>query len=127
VTAPARPARVLLGNLEPIALIGMRSILGRGGIEIVGEEQSPAALVGAAGRLAPDAVVLALDERESRDLGELVRAIAPGAKLVFWASSERQMEVLDPGAATPRRLRDAAADRLHSELTNDKPPHRRTD
>jgi DNA-binding NarL/FixJ family response regulator len=101
-----------------MTLIGMRYMLACDGIEIVGEEQSPADIVGAAERLVPDAVVLALDELGSRELGDQVRAIAPNAKLIFWARDERHMEVLDPGAAAPRRLQHSAAVRLHSELTD---------
>jgi DNA-binding NarL/FixJ family response regulator len=121
VQAPARSSRVLLGNLEPMALIGMRRMLAGGGVEIVGEELTPTSIVSATERLDPDAVVLALEEHGSRELGDRVRSVAPHAKVIFWARDERRMEVLDPGAATPRRLGDAAADRLHSELTDGQP------
>jgi DNA-binding NarL/FixJ family response regulator len=101
-----------------MTLIGMRYMLACDGIEIVGEEQSPTNILGATERLVPDAVVLALDERGSRELGDRVRAIAPNAKVIFWPRNERLLEVLDPGAATPRRLQHSAVDHLHSELTD---------
>lgn len=115
-TASARPSRVLLGNLEPIALIGMRRMLASDGIDVVGEEATPADIVLAVERLEPDAVVLALDHGASRALGERVREVAPRAKVIFWARNERVMEILDPGAVAPRRLRRAAPEGLCSEL-----------
>jgi DNA-binding NarL/FixJ family response regulator len=99
-----------------MALIGMRRVLGSD-IDIVGEEEAPAAIVHAAERLRPDAVVLALDRDRSRELAERVRAVAPRAKLLLWARSERLMEVLDPGASAPRQLRAAVPEGLRSELS----------
>jgi hypothetical protein len=100
-----------------MAIIGMRRVLGGEGIDIVGEERTPAEIVLAAERLRPDAVVLALDNGRSRELGERVRAVAPRAKLVLWGRNERLMEVLDPGASAPRRLQAEVPDGLRSELS----------
>ena len=52
--------RVLLGNLEPMVRLGMIDVLQEDGIEVIGEEERPQALVLMAGRLQPDAVVLDL-------------------------------------------------------------------
>jgi DNA-binding NarL/FixJ family response regulator len=114
----AAPSRVLLGNLEPMVRIGMRRMLTTRGIEVVAEEQQPADIVGAAQRLLPDAVVLDMDHDASREVGEDVRRIAPGVKVIFWARDELLMEVLDPGAAVPRRLLGAVPDGLRDELSH---------
>ncbi len=69
-----------------------------------------------AGRLRPDAVVLDLDRRRRASCGERVRAAAPEAKVILWARDEDAMEVLDPGATTPRRVFTAVPEELRSEL-----------
>jgi DNA-binding NarL/FixJ family response regulator len=110
------PARVLLGNLEPMVRLGIIGVLAEDGIEVVGEERRPEALVLVAGRLRPDAVVLDLLQRSSRELADRVRSASPDTKVVLWARDEDAMEVLDPGATTPRRLFTAVAEALRSEL-----------
>lgn len=110
--------RVLLGNLEPFVRLGMMDVLSEDGLELLGEEQRPAALVLMAGRLRPDVVVLDLLERSSRELSERVRMASPDTKVILWARDEDAMEVLDPGATTPRRIFDAVPEELRSELSN---------
>jgi DNA-binding NarL/FixJ family response regulator len=110
--------RVLLGNLEPLVRLGMIDVLAEDGLELLGEEQRPAALVLMAGRLRPDVVVLDLLERSSRELTERVRMASPDTKVILWARDEDAMEVLDPGATTPRRIFDAVPEELRSELSN---------
>ena len=110
--------RVLLGNLEPLVRLGMIDVLSEDGLELLGEEQRPAALVLMAGRLRPDVVVLDLLERSSRELTERVRMASPDTKVILWARDEDAMEVLDPGATTPRRIFDAVPEELRSELSN---------
>ncbi len=92
--------RVLLGDLEPIAVLGMTAVLGEAGIEVVGTETRQPALVLLAGGLRPDAVVL---DRASRVLAARVRAASPGTTVVLWARDEAAMEVLPPGGGAPRR------------------------
>jgi DNA-binding NarL/FixJ family response regulator len=111
-----RPPRVLLGNLEPIVRLGMATVLGEDGVEVVGEEVRPAALVLLAGRLRPDAVVLDLGNAESRKLGERVRTASPKTTVVFWARDEEVMEVVDPGASEPRRVFAPVPEELSSAL-----------
>ena len=110
--------RVLLGNLEPLVRLGMIEVLSEDGLELIGEEQRPAGLVLMAGRLRPDVVVLDLLERSSRELSERVRMASPDTKVILWARDEDAMEVLDPGATTPRRIFDAVPEELRSELSN---------
>ncbi len=110
--------RVLLGNLEPLVRLGMMDVLSEDGLELIGDEQRPAALVLMAGRLRPDVVVLDLLERSSRELSERVRMASPDTKVILWARDEDAMEVLDPGATTPRRIFDAVPEELRSELSN---------
>ena len=109
--------RVLLGNLEPMVRLGMIAVLEEDGIEVIGEEERPQALILMAGRMRPDAVVLDLLDRSSRDLCERVRAASPETKVILWARDEDAMEVLDPGATTPRRIFAAVPEELRSELS----------
>jgi hypothetical protein len=70
-----------------------------------------------AGRMRPDAVVLDLLDRSSRELGERVRTASPETKVILWARDEDAMEVLDPGSTTPRRIFTAVPEELRSELS----------
>ena len=110
--------RVLLGNLEPLVRLGMMDVLSEDGLELIGDEQRPAALVLMAGRLRPDVVVLDLLQRSSRELTERVRTASPDTKVILWARDEDAMEVLDPGATTPRRIFAEVPEELRSELSN---------
>jgi DNA-binding NarL/FixJ family response regulator len=110
--------RVLLGSLEPMVRLGMLNVLAEDGIDVIGEEERPQALVLMAGRLRPDAVVLDLHQGSSRELGERVRTASPKTKVILWARDEDAMEVLDPGAAGPRRIFTAVPEELRSELSN---------
>jgi DNA-binding NarL/FixJ family response regulator len=107
---------VLLGNLEPMVRLGMTMVLEEDGIEVIGEEERPQALVLMAGRLRPDAVVLDLGRRTSRELGDRVRLASPETTVIFWARDEDVMEVVDPGTSEPRRFFDAVPQELFSEL-----------
>jgi DNA-binding NarL/FixJ family response regulator len=110
------PPRVLLGNLEPVVKLGMTAVLEEDGIEVIGEESRPAALVLMAGRLRPDAVVLDLEHSRSRELSERVRAASPETTVVFWTRDENVMEVVAPGASEPRRVFTPVPEELRSEL-----------
>jgi DNA-binding NarL/FixJ family response regulator len=110
--------RVLLGNLEPMVRLGMIDVLEEDGIEVIGEEERPQALILMAGRMRPDAVVLDLLDRSARELGERVRTASPETKVILWARDEDAMEVLDPGATTPRRFFTAVTEELRSELSS---------
>ena len=109
--------RVLLGKLEPIVHLGMVDVLEAEGIEVIGTEERPQALVLMAGRLRPDAVVLDLLEPSSRALADRVRLASPETKVILWARDEDAMEVLDPGATMPRRYFAAVPEELRSELS----------
>jgi DNA-binding NarL/FixJ family response regulator len=110
------PPRVLLGNLDPVVALGMTAVLEEDGIDVVGEESRPAALVLMAGHLRPDAVVLDLERPASRELSERVRAASPETTVVFWTRDEEVMEVVDPGASEPRRVFTPVPEELRSEL-----------
>ena len=59
---PSEPGpSVLLGNLGPIMRLGMNRVLSEEGCRVVGQEDRPSAIIGAAHRLRPDIVVLDLD------------------------------------------------------------------
>jgi DNA-binding NarL/FixJ family response regulator len=92
----------MLGNLAPIARVGMRRLLSEDGIEVVGEVLTPASFNPEVERLQPDIVVLDLDQPESQELRELVHLASPNTKIVLWAPTEDVMEVIDPGTTLPR-------------------------
>jgi DNA-binding NarL/FixJ family response regulator len=105
--------RVLIGDLAPIAVLGMAAVLREDGIEVVGAERRPRALLLTAGRLRPDAVVL---DAASHELADRVQAAAPEATVILWAGDERVMEVLDPGSP-PRRVWAPGPDELCGALS----------
>jgi DNA-binding NarL/FixJ family response regulator len=108
--------RVLLGDLDPITLIGIRGALAQDGVEVLAEEGLPDRIVAEARRLSPDAVVIGLDDRRSRRLGRLVRAAAPRTKVILLARDESEIEVLDRGGLLPRRIRTRLPEALLYEL-----------
>jgi len=111
-------SRVLLGNLEPMVRLGMIDVLAEHGIEVIGDEERPEAIVLMAGRLRPDAVVLDLLQVSARELAERVRTASPDSKVILWSRDEDVMEVLDPGAARPRRFFSAIPEQLRRELSD---------
>lgn len=118
MSVPTRSPRVLLGNLEPITRVGMRQWLADGGIEVVGEVNEPGEIVSESRRLAPDAVVVALEDGAGRTLGRQVRGAAPEVTVILWARDETEMEVLEPGSAAPRRVATGVPDALLRELSS---------
>ena len=117
------PPRVLLGNLEPVVLLGMNAVLMEDGIDVIGEEGRAAALVLMAGRLRPDAVVLDIGQAISRELSDRVRAACPETTVVFWARDEDVMEVVEPGAEE-RRVFSPLPEELRSELMRSRQSNR---
>jgi DNA-binding NarL/FixJ family response regulator len=111
------PPRILLGNLEPIMLVGLRRVLADEGVDVVGEEHVLDRILSAAERLQPDVIVLDLDSARSGTLAEAARRAAPKAKLIFWARDETLIEVLDPASSDSRVIAIAAPTGLHRELT----------
>lgn len=108
--------RALLGNLGPVAALGMTRVLEDGGLEVVGGDDLPDNLVEKARRLQPDAVVLGYEVGGESDLGERIRDAAPEAKLILWRRDEGEMHVFDPGSSAPRRLPASASEVLLEEL-----------
>ena len=109
--------RVLLGNLGPIMRLGMNRVLSEEGCQVVGQEDRPSAIVGAAHRLRPDIVVLDLDGGSSNELAQLVRGASPETTVVLWAREEDLMEVLEPVWNTSRLVAVPIVERLRSELS----------
>lgn len=112
----------MLGNLGPIARMGMRRLLSDDGIEVVGDEPDGDARTSASidpevARAQPDVVVLDLDQTESQRLSERVRLACPQAKVVLWAPTENVMEVIDPGATRPRWVLSDAPEDLLAEMS----------
>jgi AmiR/NasT family two-component response regulator len=121
--AQARRTRVLVGNLEPVVRLGMVRALEESGCEVVGDGLLDVRdIVVQAGRLRPDAVVLDLDDRAVQEIGRQVQSASPGSKLILWARHEDVMEVVDPGATSPRLIVDAVPEELHRELSSWQPP-----
>ena len=114
----ARRPRILLGNLGPIMRMGMSRVLTEQGCEVVGQEDRPSAIVGAAHRLRPDIVVLDLDGGSAHQLGRLVARSVPETTVVLWAREEDLMEVIDPVSSTTRAASPLQfVERLRSELS----------
>jgi DNA-binding NarL/FixJ family response regulator len=108
---------VLLGNLGPIMRLGMKRVLVELGCQVVGQEDRPSAIVGAAHRLRPDIVVLDLDNGSSYELAQLVRGASPETTVVLWAREEDLMEVLEPALSTSRLVSAPIVERLRGELS----------
>ena len=106
----------MLGNLEPLARVGMTRVLEDDGLEVVGDAERPDALVEEARRLQPDAIVIGVDREGSKELTDRVRTAAPGAKVILWARDETDLRVLDPGSSSPRQIGGSASDALLREL-----------
>jgi len=118
--APTQRPRVLLGNLAPMTRLGMARLLADWGAEVT-EESRASELPAAAAALAPDAIVLPLDEEVATEVGR-ARSAAPGAKLILWARDESEMHVYDAGRSAPRRVSAGMPGALLSELENDQRP-----
>jgi AmiR/NasT family two-component response regulator len=115
VDARKRP-RVMLGDLGPIALMGMRRLLSEDGIEVVGG-QPVASMTLEVELLRPDVVVLDLDRADSQQLSDSVRRVCPQTKVVLWARTENVMEIMDPGASRPRWVISGVPEDLLAELS----------
>src|SRR3954451_19443031 len=110
--------RVLLGNLGPIMRLGMNRVLSEEGCHVVGQEDRPSAIVGAAHRLRPDIVVLDLDGGSSNELAQLGRGPSPETPVVLGAREEDLMEVLEPAASASRLVSAPVLERLRGELSS---------
>ena len=110
--------RVLLGNLGPIMRLGMNRVLSEEGCQVVGQEDRPSAIVGAAHRLHPDIVVLDLDGGSSNELAQLVRGASPETTVVLWAREEDLMEILEPASSASRLVSAPIVERLRGELSS---------
>jgi AmiR/NasT family two-component response regulator len=109
--------RVLLGNLGPIMRLGMNRVLSEQGCQVVGHEDRPSAIIGAAHRLRPDIVVLDLDTGSSSELAQLVRGASPETTVVLWAREEDLMEVFEPASSASRLVSAPIVERLRGELS----------
>jgi DNA-binding NarL/FixJ family response regulator len=109
------PAQVLIGNLAPIAVIGLQTLLADKGVNVIGQEEGAEDILDQARRLQPDVVLLDLDGDGARSLGERVQMVAPRTKVILWAQDETVLEVLDPAGEGPRLVVFPGG--LRSELT----------
>ena len=117
-----RPS-VLLGNLGPIMRLGMNRVLSEQGCQVVGQEDRPSAIIGAAHRLRPDIVVLDLDQGSSRELARLVCGASPVTTVVLWAREEDLMEVFEPVSSASRHVSAPIVERLRGELSSQQHVH----
>jgi DNA-binding NarL/FixJ family response regulator len=125
VPSPHRTSRrALIGNLDPVARLGMIRVLEDDGLEVVAELERQDSLVEEARRLQPDAIVIGADLDGSRTLTEQVRSAAPSAKVILWMRDESEMRVFDPGASAPRRIGGSSSAALLSELNTGRPRER---
>ncbi len=100
--------------------LGMERLLTDQGVN-VSVESRPSKLPAVAAALAPDAIVLPLDEEAATEVGR-ARAAAPDAKLILWARDESEMHVYDAGRSAPRRVSAGMPGALLSELETDQRP-----
>lgn len=108
---------MLLARLEPIFQVGLARALADGGAEVIDETNpNPDALVRQAAERGPDAIVLGDGAGAISNVGERLRAAAPGATLVLWRTGARVVAVLVPGAESPRVIPAPNADQLSNEL-----------
>ena len=117
-----RRPQVLLGNLEPIMVLGLRHKLSEDGIEVIGHEDAVPEILRAAERLRPDSVVLDLNDGDARRLAYAVQQASPASKVVLWARDETVMEVLDPDSAVTRLVAVTTPEGLCSELLGSRHP-----
>ena len=110
--------RVLLGALDPILRLGIVRALLEDGVNVIDGAVTADALVERAAESAPDAVVLGAAAGGARgaELRARLRSAAPGATLVVWRNDAELIEVLAPGASTPRVMSAPSAETLASEL-----------
>jgi hypothetical protein len=118
----ARPPRVLLARLSPVAAVGMRRMLSEDGVEIVGEESRPLAIEALAREVAPDAVVLALGAGGARTLCDRIRLAAPDTTVIMWASEENRMRIAAPGTSAIREVAAGGLADLRRELISTQSP-----
>lgn len=119
----ATPPRVLLGNLDPILLVGLQRVLDEDGVDVIGQAQTATSIVSEAQRLQPDVVLLDLDRVAGKDIGPQIQHVAPRAKVILWASDETVMEILDPSSRDTRLVAIAASGELRNELTSPRNRH----
>jgi hypothetical protein len=117
------PPRVLLGNLDPIMVIGMARVLEEDGALVIGQERHPSQIVRSASRMRPDVVVLESGSEGSRELGARVQRVSPDTKVILCDRDEEAMEVLDPGSHTSRLVAVAPSEGLRMELATSRHRH----
>ena len=115
------PPRVLLGNLDPIMVIGMARVLEEDGALVIGQERHPSQIVRSAGRMRPDVVVL--ERAGSHELGVRVQRVSPETKVILCDRDEEAMEVFDPGSPTSRLVAVAPSEGLRIELATSRHRH----
>jgi AmiR/NasT family two-component response regulator len=109
--------RVLLGDLEPIMAVGLRTVLEEDGIDVIGQETERGRIARRAQRLQPDVVVLDFDHDGAQALATEVRRVAPHTKVILWARDETVMGVLEHLSDTPRLVEITVHEGLRSELS----------
>jgi len=114
-------ARVLLAHLDPMVRVGLVRALADQGVQVLGEERDEDALMLTVGQVLPDTIVLGSDVEGAAELGERLRAAAPGAKLILLARDESGPEVMDPGARTSRTICAPVSEALLTELSASRP------
>lgn len=111
----------MLANVEPMVRLGLVRTLAEDQIDVLGHELDDDGVVLTARQACPDAIVLGSDELGSADLAERLRAAVPAVKLIFFLRDEHGLNVLDPRAASPRRMRAPISEVLLAELAPTRP------
>src|ERR1700686_4656346 len=106
-----RPLKVLLVNDHHIVRAGLRTIIGRAGIEVVGEAGTAAAAIKEAARLEPDVVLMdvRLPDGSGVTACREIRAANPRIKVLFLSAFEDDTALLSPpfaaaGGYLPKKI-----------------------
>jgi hypothetical protein len=110
-TSDALPC-VLVAHLEPIARVGIGTLLDREPYRVYEAGQD---VIGDAVAMRADAVVIG--GAAAHDLGRRVHEAVPRAKVIVWSSDEEWIDVLDPGSKVLRRNSAPTPTALLTELS----------
>ena len=109
--------RVLLGNLGPIMRLGMNRVLSEEGCQVVGQEDRPSAIIGAAHGCAPTSWCSISTTAPRTSWPGSCAAPPPRPPSCSGAREEDLMEVLEPVSSTSRLVAAPIVERLRGELS----------
>ena len=88
--------RVLIGQFGSVARMGLRELLDGQGIEVVAEADLTGEIVSCVSEVAPDVVVLDLDDERALGMAEAITSEFPAIKVIACSCEEPVMRVFPP-------------------------------